>query len=136
MTVLRRTAPLNACTTVAAMLAKTEALVGNPKLADIQALVSELRNIDEVIPASVWFYLQEVADRLETLPGIGPVPNENWSTWKSRLVEPVAGQSFSGSYLATACNHRLTGAQNKSKKIACMPAQRAGPPDGLTSNGP
>ncbi len=55
----------------------------DPQLADIQALVSDLRNCDRSLMMAVFVAFQEVADRLETLPGIVPVPNEWWRTWRA-----------------------------------------------------
>ncbi len=49
----------------------------------IQALVFELRNTDGATMMAVWVAFHEVADRLEALPGVVPVPNEMWRTWRA-----------------------------------------------------
>ncbi len=59
----------------------------DPQLADIQALVSELRNTDGATIMAVWVAFHEVADRLEALPGIVPVPNEMWRAWRAEHHE-------------------------------------------------
>lgn len=127
-TIPRRAALLGACASVATLLTKAEAVAENPQLAGIQALVSNLRNVDRSTPMCVYVAFQETADRLETLPGIVPVKNEHWHTWKSRIGETRTG-------LGSPRRH-LTPVRNKSSRLVCMSAQRAGPPDGLTSNGP
>ena len=43
----RRRVLIAACATVATLLTKTEAVASDPKFADIQALVSDLRNVDK-----------------------------------------------------------------------------------------
>ncbi len=55
----------------------------DPQLAGIQALISELRNTDGNTMMAVWVAFQEVADRLETLPGVAPVTNEWWRAWRA-----------------------------------------------------
>ena len=64
-----------AAVTVAGMPAGVQAV----EHADyLQALVSDLRNVEPRMPYCVWIAFQEMADRLEALPGIEPVPNELW----------------------------------------------------------
>ena len=82
-TIPRRTVLVGACATAATLLTKAEAAADNPQLENIQALVSDLRNCDRSLMMAVWVAFQEVADRLETLPGIVPVPNEWWRTWRA-----------------------------------------------------
>ena len=65
------------------LLVKTEAVAADPRLEGIQALVSDLRNVDRGTIMAVYVAVQEVADRLETLPGIAPVANEWWRTWRA-----------------------------------------------------
>ncbi len=56
----------------------------DPQIEDIQALVSELRNTDGATMMAVWVAFHEVADRLETLPGIVPVASpEWWPAWRA-----------------------------------------------------
>ncbi len=96
----RRAALIRACATAAALLTKAEAVADNPQLAGIQALVSDLRNVHPNIPMCVFVAFQEVADRLETLPGISPVPSEEWSRWKLSLIEQRANSEWPiGPYL-------------------------------------
>ena len=83
----RRSILVSACATAAAMLTKAEAVADHPQLEDIQALVFDLRNVSGSHPMCVFVAFQETADRLETLPGVVPVPNENWRIWKHRLNE-------------------------------------------------
>ncbi len=98
----RRTVIGAGCATVAMLLAKTEAVVADPRIEDIQALVSDLRNCDPGIMVAVFVAFQEVADRLETLPGISPVPSEEWNRWKLRLIEQRANSEWPiGPYLPT-----------------------------------
>ena len=63
----------------------------NPTIENIQAFYSELRNVNSSIPAGLWVAFQEAADRVETDPGIVPVPNEQWRKWKARLNDPTPG---------------------------------------------
>ena len=121
-TILPSTAIGAGCATIAMLLAKTETVMADPRLEEIQALVCELRNVGRETPVGVYVALQEVADRLETLPGIVPVPNANWQTWKSRIGEIRSGLGLP--------RRLLTLARNKSSRLVCMSAQRAGPPDG------
>ncbi len=79
----RRTALIGACATVATLLVKTEAVAADPRTEDIQALVFDLRNCDRSTMMAVYVAFQEVADRLETLPGVAPVANEWWCTWRA-----------------------------------------------------
>ena len=53
----------------------------------VQALVNEIRQdlSGRGITAGDDWRLQEVADRLEALPGIRPVDNEHWQRWKPRM---------------------------------------------------
>ena len=62
-----------------------------PRIEDIQALVSDLRNCDRNIMAAVFVAFQEVADRLETLPGVVPVPNEMWCRSKLTILDARIG---------------------------------------------
>ncbi len=71
----------------------------DPQLADIQALVSDLRNCDRSTIMAVYVAFQEVADRLETLPGIVPVPNEMWAREKARLAVGGPHHGIPASYL-------------------------------------
>ena len=71
----------------------------NPNLSEIQALVFELRNVSGQVMFAVWMGFQEVADRLETLPGIVPVPNEMWAREKARLAEKGPHHGIPASYL-------------------------------------
>ena len=74
----------------------------DPQLAGIQALISELRNCDRGIMMAVWVAFQEVADRLETLPGIVPVPNEMWRAWRAEHHEKPTNLEWPiGPYLTT-----------------------------------
>ena len=57
-----------------------------PRIEDIQALVSDLRDCDRNIMAAVFVAFQEVADRLETLPGVVSVPDEKWCEWKLTML--------------------------------------------------
>ncbi len=121
-TIPQRTAMVAGCTTIAMLLAKTETVMADPRLEEIQALITELRNVGGQTPVGVYVALQEDADRLETLPGVVPVPNANWQTWKSRIGEIRSGLGLP--------RRLLTPARNKSSRLVCMSAQRAGPPDG------
>lgn len=59
----------------------------DPLREGVQALVDEIRrDLDPDIAASTFWALQEAADRLETLPGIQPVPNEFWERWKPDIA--------------------------------------------------
>ena len=101
-TIPRRTAIGAGCATIAMILTKTEAVVADPRLEDIQALLSDLRNCDPGIMVAVYVAFQEVADRLETLPGVVPVLNEQWREWKPRLIEERATARWPiGPYLTT-----------------------------------
>ena len=57
-----------------------------PRIEDIQALVADLRDCDRNIMTAVFVAFQEVADRLETLPGVVPVPSEMWCRWKLTML--------------------------------------------------
>ena len=67
------------------------------KIADIQSLVSELRNCGGDTMMAVWVALQLVADRLEALPGIAPVPDEMWQRWKPKQPE-LTGESLAADF--------------------------------------
>ncbi len=98
----RRTALIGACATVATLLAKTEAVAADPRLEDIQALVSDLRNCDRSLMMAVWVAFQEVADRLEALPGVVPVPNQMWRAWRAEHHEKPTNLEYPiGPYLTT-----------------------------------
>ncbi len=74
----------------------------DPQLSDIQALVSELRNTDGATIMAVWVAFHEVADRLEALPGIEPVPSEEWRTWRSQHHDKPTNLKWPiGPYLTT-----------------------------------
>lgn len=74
----------------------------DPRLEDIQALVSDLRNCDRNLMMAVYVAFQEVADRLETLPGIVPVANEWWRNWRAEHHErPTTLKWPIGPYLTT-----------------------------------
>ncbi len=62
-----------------------------PQLGYIQALVSDLRKVTEIAPMCVFVAFQETADRLEALPGIVPVPNEMWFSYKARVSKERVG---------------------------------------------
>ncbi len=83
MQITRRNALLGATAAVAVAGVPAAVRGDNPTLDVIQALVSDLRNCDRGIMMAVWVAFQEVADRLETLPGIVPVANEWWHTWRA-----------------------------------------------------
>ena len=101
-TIPRRTALIGACATAAALLTKAEAVADNPQLAGIQALVSDLRNVHPNIPMCVFVAFQETADRLETLPGIVPVANEWWHTWRAEHHDKPTNLKWPiGPYLTT-----------------------------------
>ena len=80
----------------AAAMAMTAGIVPTPAPAaqpdplceGVQALVNEIRQelSGRITMASFWA-LQEVADRLEALPGIRPVANEGWQRWKPRMPD-------------------------------------------------
>ncbi len=93
MQISRRDALMGA--TAAAVVAGVPGAVqaDSPKIADIQSLVSELRNCDDDTAMSVWVALQLVADRLEALPGIVPVPDEMWQRFKPTQPE-LTGESI------------------------------------------
>ena len=78
MQISRRNALLGAGAAAAVAGVPAVAQAGDPNLSEIQALVSDLRNCDRHLMTAVYFAFQEVADRLEALPGIVPVPNEIW----------------------------------------------------------
>ena len=62
-----------------------------PRIEDIQALVSDLRDCDRNMMMAVFVAFQEVADRLETLPGVVPVPNEMWCRSKLTILDARIG---------------------------------------------
>ncbi len=100
MTISRRGALIGA--TAAAVVAGVPGAVqaDYPQLEYIQALVSDLRNCDGSLMMAVFVGFQEVADRLEALPGIVPVPNELWSRLKPTLPEQRANSEWPiGPYL-------------------------------------
>ncbi len=73
-----------------------------PQLEYIQALVSELRNADGSTMMAVYVAFQEVADRLENLPGIVPVANEWWHTWRAEHHDKPTNLEWPiGPYLTT-----------------------------------
>lgn len=116
-TILQRTAMVAGCTTIAMVLARAETVMADPRLEEIQALVAELRNCDPGVPAAVFAALQEVADRLETLPGVVKAPNECWRRWKARPNERRANSERPiGPY--------LTPARNKFTRPACIEHER------------
>ena len=59
----------------------------DPLCEGVQALVNEIRKdlSGRGITAGDDWRLQEVADRLEALPGIQPVANERWQQWRPRM---------------------------------------------------
>ncbi len=59
----------------------------DPLCEGVQALVNEIRQdlSGRGLTAGDDWRLQEVADRLEALPGIRPVANEQWQRWKPRM---------------------------------------------------
>ena len=75
----------------AVVVAATAVIVGVPAKAarpdplrdGVQALVNEIRQgLNGNITTASFSALQEVADRLEALPGIQPTPNEHWERWR------------------------------------------------------
>ena len=75
-----------------AAMAMTAAVVTPPAKASqpdrlrkgVQALVNEIRRgLNGNITTASFSALQEVADRLEALPDIQPIPNEIWERWRS-----------------------------------------------------
>ena len=78
MSISRRGALMGAGAAVAAAGVPRAVQADHPNLSELQALVSDLRNVDTRMPYCVWVAFQETADRLEALPGIEPVPNEMW----------------------------------------------------------
>ena len=97
MQITRRGALLGA--SAAAVVAGVPGAVraDSPEIADIQSLVSELRNCGGDTMMAVWVALQLVADRLEALPGIVPVPDEMWQRWESKHPE-LMGESIVADY--------------------------------------
>ncbi len=93
MQITRRNALMGA--TAAAVLAGVPGAVqaGSPKIAGIQSLVSELRNCGDDTMMAVWVALQLVADRLEALPGVMPVPDEMWQRFKPTQPD-LTGESI------------------------------------------
>ena len=66
----------------------------DPLREGVQALVNEIRrDLGGHITMGEFWRLQEVADRLEGLPGIQPVANELWRRWKAR-TPPNFGMSI------------------------------------------
>ena len=67
-------------------IARAKAVQPDPLCEGVQALVNEIRrDLSGSITLESFLRLQEVADRLETLPGIQPVANEQWQRWKPRM---------------------------------------------------
>ena len=66
----------------------------DPLREGVQALVNEIRrDLGGHITMGEFWRLQQVADRLEGLPGIQPVANELWRRWKPR-TPPSFGMSI------------------------------------------
>ena len=66
----------------------------DPLCEGVQALVNEIRQgLSGSITMGEFWRLQEAADRLEALPGIQPVANEQWRRWKPR-TSPNFGMSM------------------------------------------
>ena len=62
----------------------------DPLLAGVQALVNEIRRgLSEEVTAGEFWSLQEVAGRLEALPGIQPLRNESWDWRRQRNPEEI-----------------------------------------------
>ena len=58
----------------------------DPLCEGVQALVNEIRkDLAGNMTVGDFWTLQEAADRLEALPGIQPVVNEQWQRWKPRM---------------------------------------------------
>ena len=58
----------------------------DPLREGVQALVNEIRqDLAGNITMGDFWTLQEAADRLEALPGVQPVANEQWQWWKPRM---------------------------------------------------
>ncbi len=68
----------------------------DPLREGVQALVNEIRqDLDGKIMTSSFWALMEVADRLEALPGIQPIPNENWERyWKPSMGKLPGGRAW------------------------------------------
>ena len=63
-----------------------KAVQPDPLCEGVQALVNEIRQgLAGNITIGDFWTLQETADRLEALPGIQPVANEQWQRWKPRM---------------------------------------------------
>ena len=63
-----------------------KALQPGPLCEGVQALVNEIRrDLAGNMTVGDFWTLQEAADRLEALPGIQPVANEQWQRWKPRM---------------------------------------------------
>ena len=78
----------------------------DPLCEGVQALVNEIRQgLGGNLTTASFSALQEVADRLEALPDIQPIPNEHWERWRPyaarfsgnngwrALRTPLAGRS-------------------------------------------
>ena len=91
MSISRRNALVGATAAVVVAGVPRAVQAENPKLATIQALVADLRSVGGDTMMAVWVAFQEVADTLEALPGVAPVPSEKWRTWKSRHHEQPIG---------------------------------------------
>ena len=101
MSISRRNALMGACAAVAVAGVPRAVQGDNPRLEDIQALVCDLRNVDGKTIMAVWVAFHEVADRLEALPGIEPVPSEGWRAFRSKHHErPTALEWPIGPYLS------------------------------------
>ena len=98
MSISRRNALVGATAAVVVAGVPAGVQAENPKLADIQALVADLRHVGGNLPMCVFVAFQETADRLEALPGIVPVPNEKWHAFKRRLNKTRKAQRI-GPYL-------------------------------------
>ena len=68
----------------------------DPLREGVQALVNEIRqDLDGKIMTSSFWALMEVADRLEALPGIQPIPNEDWERyWKPSMAKLPGGRAW------------------------------------------
>ena len=56
----------------------------DPLREGVQALVNEIRQgLNGNLTTASFSALQQVADRLEALPGIQPLSNEHWDGWKT-----------------------------------------------------
>ncbi len=87
MSITRRSALMGATAAVAVAGVPTAvAAQPDPLLAGVQALVNEIRqDLGGHLMVATHWALHQAADRLEALPGIQAVPNEDWGDWRKAL---------------------------------------------------